>query len=58
MFGFFKKKSELERLQDDYAKLQREAYQLSTSNRIASDKKQAEAAAVLEKIDMIRAQEN
>ena len=31
MFGLFKKKSEVEKLQEKYEKLMKEAYQLSTS---------------------------
>ena len=50
MFGLFKKKSEMELLQEKYKKLQEEAYKLSTVNRTASDKKQAEAEEVLEQI--------
>lgn len=51
MFGLFKKKSEKEKLQGQYEKLIKEAHQLSTTNRAASDMKQAEAQAVLDKID-------
>ena len=50
MFGLFKKKSEMELLQKKYKKLQEEAYKLSTVNRTASDKKQAEAEEVLDQI--------
>ncbi|MBB6324945.1 transcription elongation GreA/GreB family factor [Algoriphagus iocasae] len=50
MFGLFKKKSEMELLQEKYKKLQEEAYKLSTVNRTASDKKQAEAEEVLDQI--------
>lgn len=53
MFGLFKRKSKLEKLQEKYEKLQQEAFRLSTTNRIASDKKQAEAQAVLEEIESL-----
>ena len=50
MFGF-KKKSEKEKLQAKYKKLVAEAYQLSHSDRRASDLKTAEADEVLKKIE-------
>lgn len=43
MLKFFKRKTELELLQDKFAKLQKEAFDLSKTNRTASDRKQAEA---------------
>jgi len=53
MFGFFKKKSKLDILNDKYEKLQKEAYQLSTSNRTQSDQKYAEAQEVLKEIEAL-----
>lgn len=53
MFGFFKKKSAVEKLQDDYEKLMKEAFQLSKSNRSASDKKIAEADEIMKKIEKL-----
>ena len=54
MFGLFKKKkTDIELLEAQYEKLQREAYQLSTSNRKLSDQKYAEAQEVLKKIDLL-----
>lgn len=53
MFGLFKPKSELEKLQKQYEKLLKESHQLSTSDRAASDLKQAEAAEVLKKMDAL-----
>jgi len=53
MFKFFKKKSKVDILNDKYQKLQKEAYQLSTSNRMQSDLKYAEADAVLKEIENI-----
>lgn len=43
MFGLFKKKSEKEKLQEQYEKLTKEAFILSKTNRKASDEKTAEA---------------
>ena len=43
MFGIFKKKSEKEKLQSQYEKLLKEAYDLSTTNRKMSDQKKFEA---------------
>ncbi|WP_157823379.1 MULTISPECIES: Lacal_2735 family protein [Olleya] len=54
MFGLFKKKSELDKLQDKYKKLLEESFKLSTTNRSESDKKQAEAQAVLEQIEALQ----
>lgn len=53
MFGLFKKKSKVELLDDKYKKLQEEAYKLSTSSRIQSDLKYAEADEVLKEIEAI-----
>jgi hypothetical protein len=50
MFKFFKKKTELEVLQEKFAKLQKEAFELSKTNRTASDSKQAEAHEIEKKI--------
>ena len=51
MFGLFKKKTEKEKLLEQYKKLQEEAYRLSHTDRTASDQKAAEADALLKKID-------
>ena len=51
MFGLFKKKSKIDLLNDKYKKLQDEAYQLSTVNRMQSDLKYAEAQEVLKEIE-------
>gem|GEM_PF-111611 len=50
MFGLFKKKSELEKLQEKYQKLMKEAFDLSKTNRKASDDKYAEADEIQKKI--------
>jgi hypothetical protein len=51
MFGLFKKKTELEKLQEKYKKLTAEAYSLSHSNRKQADFKMAEADEVAKKIE-------
>ena len=53
MFGLFKKKSEKEKLQDQYEKLLKEAHQLSTSNRKLSDQKAYEAEEVMKKLEQL-----
>jgi hypothetical protein len=55
MFGLFKKKTDLEKLQDQYKKLQKEAFDLSKSNRQQSDAKLKEADDVGKKIDALKA---
>jgi hypothetical protein len=51
MFGLFKKKSEKQKLQDRYAKLMEEAYNLSSSNRKLSDEKVYQAEQVMKQIE-------
>jgi hypothetical protein len=53
MFGIFKKKSEIEVLQQKYEKLMEEAYKLSTVNRAESDKKVGEADLILKQIEAL-----
>ncbi len=53
MFGLFKKKTEKEKLQEQYKQLMEESYKLSHSDRKASDLKRAEAEEVLKKIEAI-----
>ncbi|NJL13931.1 MAG: Lacal_2735 family protein [Microscillaceae bacterium] len=55
MFGLFKKKSPLEKLNEQYKKLLAEAHQLSHKDRKASDEKMAEAEAVAQQIDQLKA---
>jgi len=50
MFGVFKKKSPLEELQKKHKKLLKEAFRLSTVDRIASEAKVAEAKEVEDQI--------
>ena len=53
MFGLFKRKTPLEKLQEKYNKLTEEAFKLSKIDRKASDAKQAEAEEVLKQIDAL-----
>lgn len=53
MFGLFKKKTEKEKLQIEYKKLMKEAFELSKSNRSASDDKYAEADRIMKKIESL-----
>ena len=54
MFGLFGKKSEIDKLNSIYKKLQEESFKLSHTNRAASDKKAVEAEAVMKRIEAIR----
>ena len=51
MLGIFKKKSEKEKLQDQYEKLLKESHKLSTTDRKASDQKAFEADQILKKLE-------
>lgn len=53
MFSFFKKKSEKEKLQEQYQKLMKESFDLSKIDRIKADAKVAEANFILEKIEKL-----
>ena len=53
MFGLFKKKSEKEKLQEQYAKLLKEAHSLSTTNRKLSDQKVFEADQVMKQLEKL-----
>ena len=53
MFGLFKKKTETEKLQQQYDKLLREAYLLSTTNRKMSDQKTFEANEVMKQLEKL-----
>ncbi len=53
MFGIFKKKSKKDLLLQKYNKLMKEAYNLSHSNRQASDAKTKEANDILDEINLI-----
>lgn len=53
MFGFFKKKTEKEKLLDLYNKKKKDAFVLSKSNRKESDKLEKEAYDILQKIELL-----
>lgn len=53
MFGLFRKKSEREMLLKQYSQLQEEAFHLSKTNRTASDAKNAEAEALMQRIESL-----
>ena len=53
MFGIFKKKSEKEKIQDQYEKLLREAFVLSRSNRRVSDQKIFEANEMMKQLGQL-----
>jgi len=53
MFGLFKKKSEKDKLNDQYQKLLKKYHKLSTVDRAKADEKMAEAEEVAKKIDAL-----
>ena len=53
MFGLFSKKDPKVKLQKKYEALMKEAFDLSKSDRTASDRKTAEADAVLKELDAL-----
>ena len=55
MFGLFKKKSPIDKLQAEYKKLMEESFRLSTTDRSASDAKRAEAEEVAKQIEELQA---
>ena len=54
MFGLFKKKSEKDKLYEQYQKLSKESHALSTSNRKQSDQKAYEAEEVMKKLEKLK----
>lgn len=54
MFKFFRKKSELEKLQSKYKSLLKESFELSKINRTKADEKTLEAEEILKEIDAIK----
>ena len=54
MFGFFKKKSKKEKLQDLYNKKKEQAFKISKTSRKESDKLEKEANDILIEIDKIK----
>ena len=54
MFNLFKRKSEVEKLQDAYKKLMEDAFKLQSISRSESDKKYLEADNILKKIENLK----
>ncbi|MCX7550314.1 Lacal_2735 family protein [Xanthomarina sp. F2636L] len=54
MFGLFKKKSEVDKLQIKYEKLMKEWHSLSTVNRSKSDEKYAQAQDIQKQIEQLQ----
>lgn len=54
MFGLFKKKNKIEKLEDKFNKLMSEWHKLSSINRSESDKKYAEAQELAKEIDALK----
>lgn len=53
MFGLFKKKSPIEKLQEQHKKVLEDAFKLSKSNRSESDKLYAKAAEIEKEINAL-----
>ena len=53
MFWIFKKKSEVEKLEDLYKKNMKEGYDMKSIDRSASDQKYVEADKILKKIESL-----
>ncbi|WP_303686467.1 Lacal_2735 family protein [Nonlabens dokdonensis] len=54
MFGLFKKKTELEKLQEQYETLMKDYHRLSTTDRAASDAAFAKADEIGKKMDALK----
>jgi hypothetical protein len=54
MFGLFKKKSEKDKLYEQYQKLAKEAHSLSSTNRKLSDQKVYEAEDIMKKLEKLK----
>ncbi|SFJ40168.1 Lacal_2735 family protein [Olleya namhaensis] len=54
MFGLFKKKSEKDKLYDQYQKLTKEAHSLSSTNRKLSDQKVYEAEEIMKQLEQLK----
>jgi len=54
MFGLFKKKSKIEKLQEKFKKLMQEWHSLSTVNKSASDNKYDEAQNIAKQINKLK----
>jgi len=55
MFGLFKKKTPLEKLQEKHAALMKESFNLSKTNRSKADEKTAEANEIEKEIEKLMA---
>ncbi len=53
MFKLFKKKSEIDQLEEDHKRVLEQAYKLSKTDRRASDAKHQEAAEIVKKIEQL-----
>ena len=58
MFGLFKKKSKKEKMMKEYEKLKEKAFQLSKTDRKASDQMMAKAEELWEKIEALSDQDS
>ena len=56
MFGLFKKKTELEKLQESYKALLEKSHKTSHQNRTEADRLMAEAEEVAKRIDELKKQ--
>ncbi|MBR9860768.1 Lacal_2735 family protein [bacterium] len=54
MFNLFKKKTKLEKLDDQYKRLLERSFEMSKVNRAESDRLQAEAAEILNQIEELK----
>lgn len=54
MFGLFKKKTEKDKLYEQFKKLTKEAHALSNTNRKMSDQKAYEAEEIMKKLEKIK----
>lgn len=54
IFSLFKKKTEIERLQQKYQALTEASFQLSKTDRVAADEKTAEAEEVANQIESLK----
>jgi hypothetical protein len=57
MFGIFKKKSAVEKLQEKYKKVMEEGFKLQSINRTDSDSKYKEADDILKEIEVLQTKE-
>ncbi|WP_157821941.1 Lacal_2735 family protein [Tenacibaculum sp. Bg11-29] len=54
MFGLFKKKSQKDKLYDEYQKLTKEAHSLSSTNRKLSDQKVYQAEEIMKQLEKLK----